>query len=134
MSLRASEIALVLAELAPTVVGGRLQKIVARSPRSLILEIKDRTQAKSKPGIWPLLLSAEPDVSRISLAAIAPKSPVTQHPFVQVLRRELDGWVLTRLAQPEGDRLVVLEFSRAAAAPPSFRLMAELLGRHANFF
>jgi len=122
MSLSASELAAVVAELQP-LVGGTVQKIWVPSPRVAILEMRI-------PGAThALLLGAEPDETRLHLATERPASPRTPLHLQNLLRAHLLPSRLTALRQIPGERIARLEFDTPAGRRA---LVAELTGRHGN--
>jgi predicted ribosome quality control (RQC) complex YloA/Tae2 family protein len=124
MSLRALELAAVVAELA-TLKGARVDAVRVHAERALTLELHGRL------GEARLLLSAEADVTRLHAAATRPPAPETPYGWQGLLRRELEGARLTGIEAPPGDRVVRLTFDRSSG-PVS--LVAELTGRHGNLF
>jgi predicted ribosome quality control (RQC) complex YloA/Tae2 family protein len=129
VSLSAREIAAVLEELAP-LAGSRVEGVRATGERALVLELFGRE------GPARVLVSAETDLTRVHAVERRPPAPETAPAFHQLLRRELDGARLTRIAVVAGDRVVELAFDRPAGAAPAaaLRLVAELTGRHGNLF
>ena len=122
MSLSATELAAVVAELQP-LVGGTIQKIWVPSSRTAILELR-------VPGAThALLLGAEPDETRIHLATQRPASPATPLHLQNLLRAHLLPSRLTALGQIPGERIARLEFDTPAGKRA---LVAELTGRHGN--
>jgi predicted ribosome quality control (RQC) complex YloA/Tae2 family protein len=122
VSLSSTEIARVVAELAP-LVGGRVQKIWVPEPRLAILELFARSETHL------LLLSAIPDETRIHRATERPASPPTPHAFQGLLRAHLEPARLASLEAVPGDRVVRLGFE----TPQGRRtLVGELTGRHGN--
>ncbi|HET9599548.1 MAG TPA: NFACT family protein, partial [Anaeromyxobacteraceae bacterium] len=124
MSLSADEIAAVVAELAP-LAGSRVDAVRVHAERALTLELFGRA------GPATLLVSAEPDVTRLHAVRERPPQPPAPLAFQALLRRELAGARLSAIAARPGDRVVELAFD-AAAGP--LRLVAELTGRHGNVF
>jgi predicted ribosome quality control (RQC) complex YloA/Tae2 family protein len=124
MSLRASEIAAVVAELAP-LQGARVDAVRVHAPRALTLDLLARG------GPVTLLVSAEADLSRLHVATRRPPAPREPLPFQAVLRRELTGARLAAVEGIRGDRVVTLRFERGGRA---LALVAELTGRHGNLF
>ena len=124
MSLRTGEIALLIAELAP-LAGSRVDAVRVHAERLVTLELR------GPAGDAILLLSAEPDLTRIHAATWRP--PVHPEPlaFQVVLRRELAGARLVAIEAPGADRLVALRFERAGGP---LSLLAELTGRNGNLF
>jgi predicted ribosome quality control (RQC) complex YloA/Tae2 family protein len=124
VSLTAREIAEVVAELAP-LAGARVDAVRVHAERALTLALHGRA------GEVLLLLSAEPDVTRVHVAQARPPAPESPFPFQALLRRELEGARLEAITTLPGDRVVALAFARAAGRA---RLVAELTGRHGNVF
>jgi predicted ribosome quality control (RQC) complex YloA/Tae2 family protein len=124
VSLNASEIAAVVAELAP-LAGSRLDGVRTAAERAVVLELY------GPAGAARLLLSAEADLTR--LHASAERAPRGEAPgrFEQLLRAELVGERLAGIETLAGDRVVALRF---AGPRGEARLVAELTGRHGNLF
>ena len=124
MSLSASEIAAVVAELAP-LVGSRVDAARAHAERTLTFDLYGRAGAAT------LLVSAEADLTRLHAVERRPPASPTPLAFQVLLRRELEGATLTELGAHPGDRVVELAFERGGERR---RLVAELTGRHGNLF
>jgi predicted ribosome quality control (RQC) complex YloA/Tae2 family protein len=143
VSLTVREIVAVVNELQP-LVGSRVTSIWVHGERALSLEVHGRA------GEALLLVTAEPDRSRLHAATRRPPQPESPFPFQAVLRREIEGTRVARIEAAPGDRVVVLELERprpeishrpsgpAAAGGERVRgpvrLVAELTGRHGNLF
>lgn len=78
-----------------------------------------------------LLVSAEPDLTRLHALSARPAAPRPPPPFQAVARRELEGARLVAVSARPGDRVVSLEFERGGRRGA---LVAELTGRHGNLF
>ena len=124
MSLRASEIAAVVAELAP-LAGARVDAVRVHADRALTLDLLARG------GPVTLLVSAEADLSRIHVATRRPPAAREPLPFQAALRRELAGARLLAVEGIPGDRIVRLRLERGGRP---VALVAELTGRHGNLF
>lgn len=124
MSLGASEIEAVVRELAP-LVGSRVDAVRVHAERALTLELFGRA------GPALLLLSAEPDVTRLHLVRARPPQPHSPFPFQAVLRREIEGARLASIESLSGDRVVALALETPRGP---LRLVGELTGRHGNLF
>lgn len=122
MSLRPSELAQVAEELR-SLVGAVVQKAYAPRPKLAYLDLRVPGQTVS------LCLSAEPEVSRLSVASGRPPSPREPLPFQRWLRQELLGARLESIEPRPGDRVVFLGF-RQEGKPRG--LWAELTGPHGN--
>ncbi len=122
MSLRAGEIAVLVAELAP-LSGSRVDAVRVHAERLVTIDLR------GPRGDVTLLLSAEPDLNRIHAATWRPPNPPEPLAFQVALRRELAGARLVAIEAPGADRLVSLRFERPSG-PVS--LVAELTGRNGN--
>ena len=124
MSLSAAEIAAVARELEP-LAGSRVEKVRMHAERALTLDLLARS------GPVTILISSEPDVTRVHACAQRPPRPDRTYHFQALLRRELEGARLASLSAREGDRVVQLRFEREGTARV---LVGELTGRHGNLF
>jgi predicted ribosome quality control (RQC) complex YloA/Tae2 family protein len=125
VSLTAREIDEVVLELAPAVAGARIDAVRVHAERALTLALHGRA------GEVLLLLSAEPDVTRLHAATVRPAQPESPFGFQMVLRREIEGARVAALTSFPGDRVVELVLDRPRGRA---RLVAELTGRHGNLF
>ncbi len=131
MSLNARQIAELLDELRPLVVGLPLREVQPLPPRDLLL-ILEPPAGRAGPAVLRLRLSADPDHSRLHLQqGRVHRAKGSVAPFFQRLQRELVGATLTRLDQVRGDRIVRAELRGGEVGEPR-ALFAELTGRHAN--
>ena len=123
MSLSDVEIAHVVAELAPLVVGQSVGKVHEAWGHTLLLELgKER-----------VIFSAHPRASRVHTTAARGRLDTpgaAPSGFAMLLRKRLGGLRVVSLAVPlAGERVVELGFG-----PGRERLVAELTGPHANVF
>jgi predicted ribosome quality control (RQC) complex YloA/Tae2 family protein len=124
MSLGAGEIEAVVRELAP-LVGSRVDAVRVHAERALTLELFGRA------GPVLLLLSAEPDVTRLHVTRVRPPQPAAPFPFQVLLRREIEGGRVAAIETLPGDRVVALALETPRGR---LRLVGELTGRHGNLF
>ncbi len=124
MSLSAAEIDAVVRELTP-LAGARVDDVRVHSERALTLELF------GPAGSARLLVSAEPDLTRLHAARARPPRSASTSPFQHVLRRDLVGTRLVAIEPLPGDRVVALRFEGPRGP---LRLVAELTGRHGNLF
>jgi len=123
VGITAGELAAVVKELAPALVGGWIQKVFQPTPRAITLEIR-------APGhTFLLLCSADPDTARVHLLTHRPPNPASPPPFCQYLRAHLQGAHIDGLEQVPGDRILRL---RLTAREGACFLIAELTGRRAD--
>ncbi len=123
MALTTAEIREVLAEIAPQLVGGRVQKVHQPHAEAVSLEI--RSQGKT----LTLYFSADPETARLHLLSKKPLNPSAPPPFCQLLRAHLEGARIERIEQVGNDRIVRLVMQRDGKP---VTLVAELTGRTAN--
>lgn len=122
MSLSAEEIADVVAELQP-LVGGTVQKIWSPMPRTAILELR-------VPGAThQLLVSAEPDETRLHRTESRPASPPAPLPLQNLLRAHALPSRIAAIEAVPGERIARISLD----TPNGPRiLVGELTGRHGN--
>lgn len=123
MALTATEITQVVAEIAPALIGGWIQKAYQPTARTVVLEIRTPGQTHR------LLLSAHPASTRIHLAAHPLQNPPTPPAFCQYLRAHLQGARVDDLRQEGRDRIVSLSLTTKEGPR---RFIAELTGHTAN--
>ena len=123
MALTTTEIREVLAEIAPSLVSGRVQRAYQPHPEAVTLEI--RCKGKN----LMLYCSADPETARLHLLPKKPLNPPTPPPFCQLLRARLEGARIEGIEQVADDRIVRLDMQRDGKP---VTLVAELTGRTAN--
>ncbi|MFO0701983.1 MAG: NFACT family protein [Nitrospira sp.] len=123
MILNRTELELVLAEVAPVLRGGWIQKIHQPQPHTIVLDIR-------VPGeTHRLLISCEPNSARLHLTRGSHPNPSTPPPFCQFLRAHFQGARLDEICQVEHDRIVELQLT-SRDGPRT--IMCELTGPKAN--
>lgn len=129
MSMNALEIAVVVGEL-EALTG--LWLLRAHQPREdeLVLELRENERHER------LLISASDDLSRLHLVTRRPENPKVPFGFVSLLRARLEPSRLLAVAVQPGERVARLDFEArdGEGRPCTYRLLAELTGRHANVF
>jgi predicted ribosome quality control (RQC) complex YloA/Tae2 family protein len=123
MTLTATDIAAVLDELAPLMVGGRIQKIAEPIPDVVTLDIRIPGQTLR------LLISVHPETSRIHLVTQRYTAPLIPPPFCRWLRARLLGGEVLGIRQIPNDRIVRVDLR---AGNDSWGLVAELMGKQAD--
>ena len=123
MSLSAQEIAAVVAEIVPVLIGGWVQKVFQPTPHAITLEVRASGHTQS------LFLSADSDSARLHLLSRHLLNPASPPPFCQYLRAHVQGGRLEGIEQVQGDRIVRI---RIAAREGLRSLIAELTGRGAD--
>jgi predicted ribosome quality control (RQC) complex YloA/Tae2 family protein len=115
----------VVREVRECLLGGRVSRVHQPAPLEVVLVV-------SRGGTRRLLLSAHAEEARAHLIEETPPNPERPPVFCQVLRKHLEGLRLVEVAQPDLERVLLLDFAPAAGAPPARRLVAEFMGRHSN--
>ena len=122
MGMNAADLALVVAEIAPKIRGGVVQRVDQPDERAICLAVR-------RPGATlRLLCSASPTHARMHLVPHRVRGDALRG-FGQFLRKHLEGARIVSLRQAPNDRVVhmVAEGSERIA-----RLVFELIGPHAN--
>lgn len=123
MILNRTDLTLVLAEIAPLLQGGWIQKIHQPQARTIVFDIR-------VPGeTHRLLISCEPDSARLHLTTGSHLNPPTPPPFCQFLRAHFQGARLDGIHQIENDRIVELQIT---SRDGPCTIMCELTGAKAN--
>jgi predicted ribosome quality control (RQC) complex YloA/Tae2 family protein len=123
MALTATEIELVLAEIAPPLDNARIQKIHQPGDRVLLFELRVPSETHR------LLISCEPESARLHLTTRLLPNPPRPPSFCQFLRAQVQGGRLEDVRQLGHDRIVALTVS-TRQGPRS--LVCALTGRTAN--
>lgn len=123
MSLTATQIAAVIREVGPALLGGAVQKIHQPLPTAIILEVRRPGRSLS------LLLSADPETARLHFLSHRPPNPPAPPAFCQLLRAHIEGGRIEAVDQLAGDRIVRIGLL-THVGPMAF--IAELTGRNAN--
>lgn len=123
MALSETEIAAVVAEIAPGLTGGWIQKVHQPSAQAVVLEVR-------VPGATHrLLLCCKPETARLHVLTAPLPNPPAPPPFCRYLRAHVQGARIERIEQVPGDRIVRFILTTKEGA---WTLIAELIGRHAT--
>ncbi|MEK6694921.1 MAG: NFACT family protein [Nitrospirota bacterium] len=123
MALTAEEIRQVVAEIAPALEGGWVQKVYQPHDEAITLEI--RSQGKTRQ----LYIAADPETARLHFLSRKHPNPQTPPPFCQLLRARLEGARIEHMRQIDDDRIVRIDMTHEGQP---LALVAELTGRTAN--
>ncbi|ANU27927.1 Rqc2 family fibronectin-binding protein [Planococcus versutus] len=109
-------------------VTGRISKV--HQPNQLELLLHIRAQGKNHK----LLISIHPSYSRIHLTAEANVNPSEPPMFCMLLRKHIEGGVITEIAQYGMDRLIMLKIKAKNEIGDDIEreLHVEMMGRHSN--
>ena len=119
---------LIVKELNDRLKGGRVNKIHQPYEQELVFVM--RSQGKNHK----LLLSAHPSYARVQLTNMQYANPDTPPNFLQMMRKYLDGAILSEIRQIDNDRVIHFHFSRRDELGDlqNVALVLELMGRHSN--
>lgn len=109
-------------------VTGRISKV--HQPNQLELLLHIRAQGKNHK----LLISIHPSYSRIHLTAESNVNPSEPPMFCMLLRKHIEGGVITEISQYGMDRLIVLKIKAKNEIGDDIEreLHVEMMGRHSN--
>lgn len=107
---------------------GRISKIHQPNEHELIFTI--RAQGKNAR----LLMSIHPSYARMHLTNEAISNPQEPPMFCMVLRKHLEGGIITKIAQQQSDRIIVLTIRARNELGDDIErsLYVEIMGRHSN--
>ncbi|CAM3149708.1 NFACT RNA binding domain-containing protein [Lactiplantibacillus plajomi] len=115
-------------ELRKNLLTGRIAKINQPYQNELILTV--RANRKN----WPLLLSADPTYPRIQTTQIPYVNPAVPTNFAMMMRKYLQGAIITAIDQPANDRVVRLTVTtrNELGDAEQLVLIIEIMARHSN--
>jgi predicted ribosome quality control (RQC) complex YloA/Tae2 family protein len=123
MALHTADIAQVLGEITPVLRGGWIQKIQQPTARTFVFDVR-------VPGRnHQLLVSCQPETSRLHLASHPLLNPSTPPAFCQYLRAHFQGARIDDIRQLPNDRIVEIHFTGKEGAR---MIVCELTGKTAN--
>ncbi|MCB0219207.1 MAG: NFACT family protein [Chrysiogenetes bacterium] len=129
MSLSAPEIERVLDEIAPICRGSFLNRIRLHRGRDLLLDLRNGPERPT------LLISMEPEASRLGFVTRPGGTGEDPGGFLQLLRARMEGLRLAEIAQPGGDRIVRIDCAgKSAGRRPPATLLAEIMGARSNLY
>lgn len=123
MALNTTDIAQVLEEIASVLRGGWIQKLQQPTARTLVLDVRVPGQTHR------LLISCQPETSRLHLASRTLLNPPTPPTFCQFLRAHFQGARIDDIRQAPNDRIVEIHFTGKDGART---IVCELTGKKAN--
>ena len=128
MPLDAVFLSALTAELAPQLLGAKIDKIQQPARDRLLLTLRTRQ------GNRRLLIVASPAGSRVQFTGENPENPAEPPMFCMLLRKHLTGARIVSVTQPQHERLLLLELAARDELGDEARktLAVELIGRSAN--
>ncbi len=127
MTLNATELAAVAADLSARLRGAVVQRVREQEQHSERLALRLRQPGEN----LQLLIDIAADTCRAHLVDDMPPAPGEPSAFVMLLRKHLGGAAIDGVATLDGDRVLCIALRRGDEA---HTLVAELTGRHANVF
>ena len=123
MALNLTDLATVLVEIQPVLMGGRIQKIHQPQDLTVTLDVHS-------PGTSVMVyICVEPRLARLHFVSKKFPNPPTPPPFCQFLRSHLEGGRIEEITQQPGDRLVFVKIRKDEKV---YILVVALLGNRAN--
>lgn len=125
MALDAVCLQAVVQEIAPQIVGTRIEKIQQPARDQVVLVLRGNRR---------LLLCASPNQPRIHLTGLLRDNPSQPPMFCMLLRKHLSGGHIVSVVQAELERVVTLTIEAMDEMGESsrFSLILEAMGRHSN--
>lgn len=123
------ELERVVAVLARTIVGSRLQAAVQPGPARVVLTLYGGPEGE-KPVRRQLVLCGDPQTARAGLQESSPKGAGPPSGFVQYLRAHLVGGRVVAVRQLEGDRQLAIDFQ----SDPALSVLLSIFGRRSNVY
>lgn len=119
--------AAVVQEISTEILGGRISKINQPTPHEILLQIHRGKNHR-------LLLNAGNNAPRICLIENVPKNPLTAPNFCMLLRKHLQGGIITKIQQHKLDRVVLIDISTydELGDPVVKTLSIEIMGKYSN--
>lgn len=117
----------VVDEIAPLLVGGKINKINQPDINEINIQIYNKDNYK-------LLLSCANNLSRIHLSTKNKKNPITAYNFCMLLRKHLVGGTIKEIYQHKLDRVVCFEIENLNELKELSKkiLIIEIMGKHSN--
>jgi len=135
MTLDANFIHLLCDELNEKLAGARVDKIHNPAKEEFVLHLRVHEDAlHTHAGKHLLLICLSPGRARANLVTRAAENPPQPGMFCMLLRKHLQGAMLTGVRQPEGERILFFDFSGHTEIGDlaRLRLCAEFTGRRTN--
>ena len=128
MPLDAVFLSALTAELAPQLVGAKIDKLQQPARDRLLLTLR------THEGNRRLLIVAAPSGARVHFTRESSENPAEPPMFCMLLRKHLTGARILSLTQPEHERLLLMELEARDELGDTARrtLAVELIGRSAN--
>ena len=110
-------------------VTGRISKIHQPNAQEILMQI--RAQGKN----FKLLFSVHPSYSRVQITNETIDNPATPPLFCMVLRKHLEGGIITSIRQHETDRIIIFQIQSKNEIGDDItrEIHMEIMGRHSNF-
>ncbi|BDZ30891.1 NFACT RNA binding domain-containing protein [Lactiplantibacillus sp. WILCCON 0030] len=115
-------------ELQHNLVSGRISKIHQPYQNELIMTVRANGQN------WPVLLSADPTYPRVQVTQIPYVNPAVPTNFAMMMRKYLQGAIITAIDQPANDRVVhfTITTRNELGDAETLTLIIEIMARHSN--
>jgi len=110
------------------ILNGKIDKIYQPENDEIILNLRSKGDTKK------LLLSASSNNPRIHLTEYSKKNPLSPPMFCMLLRKHLQGGIITNISQPSLERIIQLDIVSLdeLGYKSTKQLIVEIMGRHSN--
>lgn len=115
-------------EIAPLIVGSRVEKIHQPSREELVLHLRSRA------GAFKLFLSVRVNSPRVHLTQNVPENPATPPMFCMLMRKKLTNSLLVAVRQPALERVLYFDFEAVndIGDRVMLTLSIEIMAKHSN--
>ena len=115
-------------EIAPCIIGSRVEKIHQPSREELVIHLRSRS------GSYKLFLSVRVNSPRVHFTANPPENPATPPMFCMLMRKKLTNGLVTGVRQMGLDRVLYIDFeaSNDIGDRVPVTLSIEIMAKHSN--
>lgn len=114
-------------ELNDKAINSRITKINNISNNKFILVIRKNFNMK-------LLISVEPNASRVHITESNYENPKSPSKFCTLLRKYISGAIISKFSQINNDRIIILHLTNndELGYKKKYNIIVELMGKHSN--
>lgn len=129
MALDGITVAGIVSELNQKLIGGRIDKIYQPLSDEILFTVRSTGEN------FKVLVSANSNHPRIHITQIQKENPISPPMFCMVMRKYIAGGKITKIYQPDFERIIVLEVEsmNELGDITTKKLILEIMGKYSNF-
>lgn len=129
MALDGITVAGIVSELNQKLIGGRIDKIYQPLSDEILFTVRSIGEN------FKVLVSANSNHPRIHITQIQKENPISPPMFCMVMRKYIAGGKITKIYQPDFERIIVLEVEamNELGDITAKKLILEMMGKYSNF-